>query len=126
MAADNMHEEEVVVHAAKERVGTDYDKIEEQRAEIKALKEMQRDPSLMEDHVAHKIEESHNQWNDPHEQDAKVIAADASKWDNGSVYFCASKMWTVWLFVDWLKTTKSVFALCSCPYFPYFDCVCSL
>lgn len=59
------HEADAVHMTAQERQGTDWDKIEEHRAEIKALKEQQRlsklDPTLVDDHKQEKIEESHNQ-----------------------------------------------------------------
>ena len=88
------HEQDIKVIAAQERVGTDWDKIEQQRAEIKALKEKKRilkatkelggDDSdvYIEDDTKEKLEKSHNQWVDTHEQQAKVIKADNSKWDN--------------------------------------------
>ena len=71
---------------------SDWDKIEAQRAEIRAIKEKKRVAKAaaeeqggygsQDEETRRKIEKSHNEWKDMHERDAKVIAADSSKWDN--------------------------------------------
>merc|ERR1712154_592944 len=79
------HESAIPQIKAQERHGTDYDKIEQQRAEIKAMKEKKRilkETGEIDEDQKEKLEESHNQWKDTHEKQAKVIKADNSKWDN--------------------------------------------
>ena len=90
MTSKHAHEKDAKIIPAQERVGTDWDKIEEQRASIKALKEKKRilketdgdGDGYVDDDTKEKLEKSHNQWVDTHEAQVKVQKADNTKWDN--------------------------------------------
>eukprot|EP01084_Bolivina_argentea_P274162 467239_1 len=66
----------------------DWDKINKQREEIRAIKQKKRMSKLakeqgqLDTETKKKIEKSHNKWKDTHAKNAKVIKANTSKWDN--------------------------------------------
>merc|ERR1712113_390806 len=86
------HEAQVKVSKADtSKWDNDWDTINKQREEIKAIKEKQRLAKLeaeeygtpkIDDETQEKIEKSHNKWKDTHEAQVKVSKADTSKWDN--------------------------------------------
>ena len=86
------HEKKVkVTKADNTKWDNDWDKINKQREEIRAIKEKQRLAKLEAEANGgvstpikdkDKIEKSHNKWKDTHAKNAKVIKADNSKWDN--------------------------------------------
>ena len=92
MAADAMHDAEANTQKADStKWDNNWDEIEKQRAEIKAIKDKQRIQKLeaeeygtpvVDEEVQHKIEDSHNQWKDTHDSEVVASKADASKWDN--------------------------------------------
>ena len=76
--ANKSHERTPKKIAAKERVGTDWDKIEKQRAEIKALKEKKRLAKLEQENELkerNKQKTSSKYANKSHEKKPKKIAA---------------------------------------------------
>eukprot|EP01083_Nonionella_stella_P105780 304472_1 len=76
-----------VIKADTSKWDNDWDKINKQREEIRAIKEKKRKKKLAKtgtrtaDEQA-KIEKSHNKWKDSHAKDAKVIKANTANWDN--------------------------------------------
>merc|ERR1712083_1169681 len=83
------HEAQVKVSKADtSKWDNDWETINKQREEIKAIKEKKRMAKLaaeqgdIDEETKEKIEKSHNKWKDTHEQNAKVIKANSKNWDN--------------------------------------------